>query len=737
MLPEIQPNLLIVCVFLLLSLSVRSSTHNEDGAYVGSISNSWIQIRYPQVLHRAVLSEPIASQPMRSYFLEISSGPLPVTLVHGWHYAGTADLVDQHNVRDQLVMPRCSIVIIKQDIWLKTSSKCEVRSQVLFSVNNQQYELNISNKIVPLRHAETMQSESGSEATHLDLLQSRDDPPPSKRACPAGITLVTAAMDLTSEWRSPQRHWVHYAGGIRKIVSLGCPTIAFLDSKIEQSLSPEESQLLRVEKIERAELRKLPFFDRMQEMRNESWKSFGWNWHKVSESPYYLALVLLKPHLIARAARMLGQSSTTMLVWIDSVPSCFGCLDGHDISTSWVDELVDNKRILVSSYHATQRFCKHTDMTQQGGLPCQELPPFTIKGSFMAMKGKEALWLEEEYSSVMHEVMSNGFLLTEEFYLSIVAKRHPRMFSIFDRSDNPMGYDLECIPLCMIAKDNPSLRILFPSYNSTIVAEKGILRWEVDHHQENMLFIVGIRALDPLRDPADDSEWTEVEYTSATYKQFPLLSNMLYEAKVTLHPPHFALTATTRFRTEPQEEENFVDADRAADSRGNIFESWHWSMERNSTSGLCVFLVTDRLEATEWRIAEATVTDMILFCSDKGYETSWLTYEGLALLERHVRPLLVHLDAMGVGVEMYEKALEFVYERLEHGDLLLGAGYMPGEYFDACLQKSVRAVKISSPTGPEEFLQNARPEGRAQSINQMGLNYEYHGYNLGCSSGAT
>ncbi|EKX52631.1 hypothetical protein GUITHDRAFT_101792 [Guillardia theta CCMP2712] len=217
---------------------------------------------------------------------------------------------------------------------------------------------------------------------HESSTRKEKSPPAPRHACPEGITIVTAAMDLPSEWASPQRQGSHYAAGISQLLSLRCPTVALVDSQVKQQVMLEETDVLLTPTLEKQDLSNLAFFHRMRSMRTETWKSEGWK--VLPESADYLALVLLK----------------FPLAW---------------------PGLRDNK-VLVSVYRAKQRFCWDPSVSELGGLPCKELPQFTGKGYNSSIPadqgilrwesspdiGEEQEWTGLEYITATHMRMTEG-----------------------------------------------------------------------------------------------------------------------------------------------------------------------------------------------------------------------------------------------------------------------------------------------------------------------------------------
>eukprot|EP00960_Hanusia_phi_P039257 753821-Hanusia_phi.AAC.2 len=632
-----------------------------------------IRVGYPDHANLKLYQENVASEAHRTHFLEIVCIALPGPLSVSWRAEASSQAISP--IESELMMlPRCSRFYLKQYLWLKNPGRVDLVSDVEYTLGGRAHQIKVTSPMVPLRP-------DGGWGSSPETLRPSDyfdgnpaTPKVAQDHCPEEITLVTAAMDLMDEWEAPQRHWTVYADGLRRLLLLDCAAVVFVDSKIKDYISLDVKSKVQVEVLDREHLEDLSFFPRMQALRNSSWKGFQWNWGKVSESALYLSLVLLKPYLIARAARMAKSRSTTLL-WIDSVPSCLHCMEDSALSTSWLHSLGMDGRIFATIYRGTSTLCRRKNADAEGGLPCKDLPAYTVKGSFFAMRAEQALWLEREYDNVMDEMLLRGFLLTEEYYLSAVTKRFPDKFVLYDRSNNPLEDDLECIPHCMLATKNPKPFFTFPPSGSQVHLDNCTLQWDVENKEDDILVFVGLRVLEDSLHDADHGarEWIEVRYTSARHMNFQLNPNTLYEAQVSVYPPYFASTATTKFRTLPREEYEYVSSDGFLDSRDQIIESWENGMKRRR-GGLCAFVASRYMfDQTRQELLEGNALDLLAYCEEQESQIIWLQFaEAANILSQVDEIMLVHLDGTAAEEDEFARALETAYEKLEEGGLLMG-----------------------------------------------------------------
>ena len=423
-----------------------------------------VSIRYPQSLNRLVMGltdggwEAISGAGQRAYRVEVQAGAVSVAGELQWWVevdpAVVADITFQpsggekihaggaQGARTGLVsqwveIAACSSQIYTQNVWLvSTMEGVPFRAHAAFTWRWGGLTQDVATQVpgVPLK----VNAASAWGHSALPPAPKEDRPPlPPAFPCPEGLTLVTAAVDLTSSWQAPQRTWEAYGAGVRRLLALHCPILVFVDQERMPALEEyvhELAQLvpLNMERLhaEAADAFGPDFASQVRHLRDARWKTRKWNWSKIAESEAYLTLILLKPILFARAALLLPPPSKGggVHVWVDSVKDCLALLQ-PPLTVEVLEQRVRDGRVFVTAYAGLGSICKGSE-SDVDGLPCALLPNFSVKASFFAAQRSSVGWLAARYIDKVVAALSQGYLLTEEYYLAMLVRSHRPRFSV-------------------------------------------------------------------------------------------------------------------------------------------------------------------------------------------------------------------------------------------------------------------------------------------------------------------
>jgi len=532
------------------------------GAGDAGARHAGVQIRYPSALNSLVLGlgaageDEIAGEGQRTYRIELENGPAVVSgELRSWVEAETDDVnlvqteypqANPHKpglVAQWVELEACSSRVFTQNVWLvSTMAGVRFRTHATFTWNwgTHTHEIATHAGGVPLNLSA---SRSGWGARHAPdergaQSETGDVPAPSA-ACPEGMTIVTAAVDLMATWEAPQRHWSAYVEGVELLLALQCPLVAFVDGPKIPLLQRAMHRRARLIPFDINDIRAAAadafgasFGERLRQMRTQSWKTRRWNWAKVADSEEYLTLVLLKPLLFARATEgSVGggsESGEGLYVWMDSVRDCLELLKPplslealHSRLQSEVHSGADTgtgragrRDVFATAYAGIGTICANSAQDVDG-LPCQLLPGFSIKASFFAASRGAARWLAGQYTKALFRGLDAGYLLTEEYYLAMVVREEPARFALLDRSDNPLFDDDHCLPHSLLMPQDalPRLEIRWPPDGATLSPEEAVVIFDfrpghtdqcLQHSEETTLFVIGVRELGE-HDPSEAS----------------------------------------------------------------------------------------------------------------------------------------------------------------------------------------------------------------------------------------
>mmetsp|Transcript_27439 Transcript_27439/g.64742 ORF Transcript_27439/g.64742 Transcript_27439/m.64742 type:complete len:754 (+) Transcript_27439:119-2380(+) len=665
-------------------------------------------VSYPHALNFGVTAEQVSSEAHRTYYIELAAGLREIQGELSWNVTMTMGVsltgepIGGGFQAIDMTVGRCGRRHVQQDIWLKTDFPFKTTALFHFEVGAQRLSAFAEEAGITLnRH---LPPPSSSSSSSLPDPPSSSSPSPSSSSssslsrssvCPRDVTFVTAAVDLSQEWDRPQRHASAYAHGVRILLDTGCPVVAYVSREQLEMHHDALHPLARLEPLDQEQIRLFRHLAAIDALRTDAWKAHKWNWSKLSASLLYFALVLMKPSLLNDVA-MENPYNSSLFVWVDSVPTCLKYWSGTP-TFDLLRERTAGDKVFASVFAGVALHCKSFEHVTQG-LPCPELPDFTVKGNLLAGSAPALRWLALEFDTLLTLMLARGFLLTEEYYLAILAKAWPRFFALQDRSLNPLFLDQHCLPLRLLMGKPPEMDLIWPREGDVLASEEVHVRFHFSDPSiplDEQTFVIAVRDVllwEDLRASEGpkslDRRALTLFHTRDKTMQLRLPAGR-YSLQAYAPLSVNALSTLVEFEVKPRGFGEEVDWDLALDSRTHLLQRIS-AGEFLAAAGACVML-GGMLGAAADVESLCRLQGRRVLRGELERECSWargcfrrsslnacvdmLAEEPLAL---------VHVDGVGLSANELLHNLLWWRRRLPTGGMLVGSSFFDGSFYDAC-----------------------------------------------------
>lgn len=238
------------------------------------------------------------------------------------------------------------------------------------------------------------------------------------------LTLLTALIDLARGNMSGrfQRGIKYYTDSLDQLLRLPFPKVIYLDRKIDGYMEDDNTRIIRVDE---QDLKRFPFYDRVQEIRCDPRWCNQVPWLKESpqcQLPGYNPLVMSKMIWLGELA-IENPFATEGVFWLDA-----GIYNNRQFA--WYGHLNTITRTIGERYSYLTRKCH--DRHEVHGFErsafdryCgQRFADTIVAGGLFGGSISSVTKAHSAYMQVAEETLSAGFMGTEENLLTIMMNRH-------------------------------------------------------------------------------------------------------------------------------------------------------------------------------------------------------------------------------------------------------------------------------------------------------------------------